>query len=66
MAQRSRQDSYTPDDESDLPERSEGVPQEDGAEQHHEAGVVSSPIDFYEAVRNRPDIKEILTRLARS
>jgi hypothetical protein len=35
-------------------------------ERDSDGDVISSPVEFYAAIRNRPDIKEILSRLARS
>jgi hypothetical protein len=64
MGQRSRRKHSEHDETTPVPEPAEVVSERD----HHDPDdtTITSPVDFYEAVRNRPDIREILSRLARS
>jgi hypothetical protein len=66
VAQRFQHQPQEPEDALCQPDRVAGVSQEVAEDRLIEEGIITSPVDFYEAIRDRPDIKEILARLARS
>jgi hypothetical protein len=66
MAQRPKQQSSEHDRASAPATPPDEAPSGADDKERQGDGVISSPIEFYESIRNRPDIREILSRLAQS